>query len=299
MNKIFFFICLITNIPAFPSLNNPDYLPSDYPFSIKKDTNTAIIFSSNYITLFDVTKTSIPQDPLVTKVLIDCPSGEEKGGIFYNDYYYTSCLDPSDNTKFQIKKYDSSLTYIETYPSDDVSYSFTSSIRFFITSSAIEAVWLNDGVFNFAKFDNSLFKQHTNYPVANLARDTDCVYITSFNKIICAFGLLQNGEYACAANIFTDEDSFISNVKIWNVCNDHKSRKLRLDNNNRNSFYYYFVDNKFDAYVLPLTMTNEVSIQNGNALKVMSGCDEKQISFDLSENKFNGFFVWKIDLRKK
>ena len=131
MNIILFFTYLIINLSLYSSLNNPDNLPSDYPFSVKKDTNTAVIFSNNYITLFDVTQTTIPQDPLISKILIDCPSNEEKGGTYFEGYYYTSCLNPADNTEFQIKVYDSSFTLTQTYPTSVDYFQFSSTIRFF------------------------------------------------------------------------------------------------------------------------------------------------------------------------
>ena len=295
MNIILFFTYLIINLSLYSSLNNPDNLPSDYPFSVKKDTNTAVIFSNNYITLFDVTQTTIPQDPLISKILIDCPSTEEKGGTYFEGNYYTSCLNPADNTEFQIKVYDSSFTLTQTYPTSVDYFQFSSTIRFFKLTSVVEAIWLNNGLFNLAKFDNTEIKKHTTYPLTRAARDTDCIFIPDFNRIVCAFGVKEKEEsetFSCSANIFTIEDALISNLKIWNVCNNHQSRKLKLDNENTKKFYYYFVDTNFDAYILPLTMTASEIIENGNAIKVMSGCDESQTSFDLAEDKFNGYFAF-------
>ena len=297
MNIIFIALFLTNSFSFFLCLNNPDNLPSDYPFSVKKDSNTAVIFSSDYITLFDVTKTDIPIDPLDPhNLLSQCPSGEEKGGIFYSNHYFTTCLySSSENNKFQIKVFDSSFTSINIYPSDDTYFTFTSPIRFFIKTTSpqlVEATWLNGGIFNLAKFDQNNFGIHLNYPVGNMARDTDCVYISNFRKIICAFGILENEINQCAVNIFTDENSLISNLKIFQVCTNHQSRKLKLDNTDKNTFYYYFVDMEFNAYILPLTMTSESIIENGNVVKIMSGCDDSQNSFDLAEDKFNGYFVF-------
>ena len=296
MKIMLIYIYLIINISFQLSLDNPANLPSDYPFSIKKDTNTAIIFSYNYISLFDVTKTTIPQNPLVSENSIDCPSGEEKGGAFLDDYYYTSCLNPTDNTKFQIKVYDSSFSsVIQTYPTEDDYFEFSSTIRFFKLNSVIEAAWLSNGLLNLAKFDNTGLKDHRTYPVTRGARDTDCVFISNFNRIVCAFGIRETEEtetFSCSANIFTSEHMLTSNLKIWNVCNNHQSRKLKLDNDNTQKFYYYFVDTNNDAYILPLTMTSSSVINNGNVMKIMSGCDGSQTSFDLAEDKFNGYFVF-------
>ena len=294
MKSIIFIISIITKFSLFLCLDNPADLNSDYPFSIKKDINTAIIFSSETITIFDVTKTQIPQDPITVYPLSGsgaCPSGWEKGGIFFSDYYYTSCLNPSDNTKFQIKIYDSDFNYI----TETDYYTFTSAIKFFVkeaTDSIIEAVWLNDHFFNTIKLDNNGFIKYTNYPVNNMARDTDCIYNKEFNKIICAYGIKENDIYACAVNIFTDDDIFISNLKKYQICTDHQSRKIKEDNNDKNSFYYYFVDTKFTAYILPLKLISSSIVENGNVMKIMNGCDESQNSFDLSQDKFNGYFVF-------
>ena len=293
MKYNFFLIYIILiNLPLFFfSLNNPANLNSDYPFSVKKDTNTAVIFSYDCISIFDVTKTTIPADPL-EKYQITCPSGKEKGGIYHLDYYYTSCLNPSDNTQFQINVYDSSFNLYES----TAFYSFTSPIRFFIKDSSpaiVEASWTNNGKFNSVKFHDGNPIQHTDYPVDKMARDIDCIYNQEFNKIICAYGIKKDNEiYSCAVNIFTDSASFISNFKMFSLCNNHQSRKIKLDNDDKNIFYYYYVDTNFDAYILPLKMTSSVSIETKEPIKIMNGCDESQNSFELAEEKFNGYFVF-------
>ena len=172
--NLFLFIIFLAEIPIL-LFTNEKPLAGDYPFSIKKDINTAIVFSSETITIFDVTKTQIPQDPITVYPLSGsgaCPSGWEKGGIFFSDYYYTSCLNPSDNTKFQIKVYDSDFNYI----TETDYYTFTSAIKFFVkeaTDSIIEAVWLNDKIFNTIKLDNNGFIKYI------------ClIYVKLWNKMI-------------------------------------------------------------------------------------------------------------------
>ena len=112
-----------------------------------------LIFSYDYISLFDVTKTTLGTDPLERHYISPCPSGEEKGGIYYDEKYYTTCLDQSDNTKFRINIYDSNFAL----QSSTDPYSFTSPIRFFIKDTSpirVEASWTNNGMFNTIKFQN-------------------------------------------------------------------------------------------------------------------------------------------------
>ena len=303
----FFLYIIIINLSLFSSLDNPANLNSDYPFSIKKDQNTVIIFSNNAITTFDLTKTQIPQDPLTKTDLsgpAECLSGEEKGGIYFSNYYYTSCyVSSSDTTKFQIKVYDLSFNLVYTFPS---SYAFTSPIRFFLKEEKttlpasppkIEATWLNNGIFNIAKFiynsDSGVGTiEYSNYLVEKMARDIDCIYISQYDRIVCAFGIKKVDTYTCSVNIFTEDNSFISNLKTWEVCNDHQSRKLRQDSIDKTTFYYYFVDTDFNAYILPLKMTGIYNIQNGSPIKILNGCDDNQNSFDFANEKFNGYFVF-------
>ena len=277
-------------------MDNPAFLNSDYPFSIKKDENTALIFSHNTISFFDVRKTEIPQDPLTTTTLAgSCISQEEKGGIFLSDFYYTSCLKSSGDSKFQIKVFDSNFDLIKTYPSDDEYFEFTSSIRFYIKTTEpnyAEASWINDGIFNLAIFNNIQIESHKKYPLTNLARDNDCIYITQFNRAVCLMGIKYDEDFTCSLNIFSEDNNFVSNVKTWHDCNNHQSRKIRLDQDNPNIFYYYFVDTNYDAYIFILTMTSSLNVDNGPVLKIMSGCDEAQNSFDFAEDKFNEYFVF-------
>ena len=274
-------------------MENPAALNSDYPFSIKKDENIAIIFSYDYISLFDVTKTTLATDPLERHYIPPCPSGEEKGGIYYDEKYYTTCLDQSDNTKFRINIYDSNFAL----QSSTDPYSFTSPIRFFIKDTSpigVEASWTNNGMFNTIKFQNGVFTQHIDYPVDKMARDIDCIYNNDFNRIICAFGIKVEHEeaYSCSVNIFTDGSMFISNLKTFQLCNNHHSRKIKLDNDNKNIFYYYYVDTNLNAYILPIEMTSIVNVEPRQPIKIINGCDEEQNSFEFAEEKFNGYFVF-------
>ena len=274
-------------------MDNPAALNSDYPFSIKKDENIAIIFSYDYISLFDVTKTTLATDPLERHYIPPCPSGEEKGGIYSDEKYYTTCLDQSDNTKFRINVYDSNFAL----QSSTDYYSFTSPIRFFIKDTSpirVEASWTNNGMFNTIKFQNGVFTQHTDYPVDKMARDIDCIYNNDFNRIICAFGIKVEHEetYSCSVNIFTDGSMFISNLKTFQLCNNHHSRKIKLDNDNKNIFYYYYVDTNLNAYILPIEMTSIVNVEPRQPFKIINGCDEEQNSFEFAEEKFNGYFVF-------
>ena len=288
-NFILIYLITIISISLIYSLNNPASLNSDYPFSYKKDSNTAIIFSTDLISLFDVTKTANNLDPITQYPISSCSSGEEKGGIFHENYFYTTCLNPSDNSQFNFKTYDSTFNFYR----ETEYFSFTSAIHFFIKETLVEAAWTNDGLFCTAIFENGEFIQKNDYPVDNMARDVDCIYNTQFQKIICAYGIKEKNaeEFSCSVNIFTNE-AFISNLKIFHLCNNHQSRKIKIDNDNNNIFYYYYVDTNFNAYILPLTMTRNADIEAGTPLKIMNGCDEGQSSFEFAQEKFNEYFVF-------
>ena len=306
----YIFFCFLINIPLFLSINNPDALGSNYPFSVKKDNNDnnkAVIFMNNEIKIFDVSQLLTNTNPLSQPYTssITCRSLEEKGGIFFNNYYYTSCLHPSNNNQFQIKKYSSTfnMAYTYTYPSVSNYYSFSSgTIRFFkkvVSPELIGVAWVNNGEFNIVRISQTDFK-YNHYPVNHMARDVDCLFITSRNRLVCLFGIETNGKYDCSVNIFTyDEDEenfFVSNFKIWYVCSNHQSRKVRGDTDNpygnSDLFYYYYVDTENNAYIVPMRLTNTVTIDIGPVLKVISGCDENQHSFDMAEDKFMGYNVF-------
>ena len=300
----FIFILFLNNILfIYSTYNNPETLPSNYPFSYKKSDSISIIFMENSITLFDVTKTIDYLNPLEEHILIDnCISREEKGGIFLNNYYYTSCLKNDDLNKFQIKVYDLDFNLQNIFPSNIDYYSFSSgTIRFFIKNTDPEIVgitWINNGEFNMAKINPIIIKQYRHYPVSNMARDTDCIFIKKHSRIVCLFGIEINEKITCSVNIFTYNDSddniFTSNLKTWYVCTSHQSRKIRGDtdrNEDSEMFYYYFVDTNHDAYIIQMQLINPVSIDIGPVLKVMKGCDENQHSFDMAEDKFMGYNV--------
>ena len=302
---VILFILFITNISIFFSYDNPAALPSNYPFSYKIDNFISVIFMEDQITLFDVAQIQINAEPLDPHPLGtgSCISREEKGGIFLNNYYYTSCLISADDTSFQIKVYDDNFALYKTFPSNTDNYHFTSgSIRFFKKNTSPELLgvaWIDNGQFIMIKIDHDSVKQYRHYPVSHMARDIDCIFITKHDRIVCLLGIEKNEKYTCSANLFTynedDDDIFISNLKTWYVCTNHQSRKIRADTSgdaDSDIFFYYFVDTNNEAYVIKMQLLNTVTITIGAVLKVMSGCDENQHSFDMAGDTFMGYNVF-------
>ena len=317
--KSFIIISFLIIIPFIFTYiyENPAKLPNNYPFSIKKSNSESIIFLKDSITFFDVTKTETGDPPLENKDLssigILCPSGKEKGGIFSNGYYYTSCSKYDNSNEFQIIVFDSSLSslssLVKIYPSNTQYYSISSgTIRFFkyyLTQSdssiteLVGIVWVNNAEFNIVFLDSNEITIYRHYPMSHISRDVDCLFFNTHNRLVCVLGVEDNGYYQCAANIFIynigDEDIFTSNLKIWNVCTSHQSRKIRANTNRSgdpNIFYYYYIDTNNDAYILQMTLVNTVTIEVGTPLQVMAGCNEYQHSFDMAEDTFMGYNVF-------
>jgi len=273
MKYIVFILILIHLFLKILALNrNPDNLGYDYPFSIKKGYNEVAIFLKNSIRIFDVSQTTtanlisniLPNsDPNYPLVGFTCDSGEEKGGIYFKSYYYTSCLTSSNSFKIiNFKKGDSSVT---TIPSSDFSFS-TGSIRFFKISSTEELVgvaWLNGNIFNIFQLDQSGIKIEKKYTVSNIGRDIDCLYINKYQRIVCIFSYTDSTP-SCKVNIFSGSEAyFTSNTKNLDGCVDHLSRKIRgnTDNNEDSDiFYYYFVGTNGIAYIMPVRLTSAISI---------------------------------------
>ncbi len=104
MKKLFFFFYLIHEIFCSSIDGN---LANSYPFSIKKGYDEVIIFMKDLITIYK------PND-IIDKTTGVCLSGTEKGGLYYNGYYYTSCLVSDVPNQFQIKIYNSNFALCET-----------------------------------------------------------------------------------------------------------------------------------------------------------------------------------------
>ena len=302
---VIFCILFLLNISLFYAYDNPAALPKNFPFSYKINNTHSIIFMKDSIVLYNVNKVLENSEPLEEHFLGTdlCPSGEEKGGIYLNKYYYTSCLESQTSKNFQIKVYNEDFDLISTFPSNTNYYSFsTGSIRFFKKNTSPEMVgiaWLNNGEFNLLKTNHTRVKKYWYYPVNHMARDIDCLFISNLSRIVCLFGIEINDEYTCSVNIFTyddnDDDSFTSNLKTWYVCTNHLSRKIRgnMDNDpNSRIFFYYFVDTNKEAFIIQMELVNEVTINIGPVIKVMSGCHDNQNSFDMAEDKLMGYYVF-------
>jgi hypothetical protein len=138
MKYIIFILTLIhLFLIILSALNsNPDTLGNGYPFSLKKGYNEAAIFLDNSIKIFDVTQTTtsnlisniLPHSDSASPVYsFACNSGEEKGGIYFKSYYYTSCLTGSNS--FNMITYRKGDNDVKLITSLDFTFS-TGSIRF-------------------------------------------------------------------------------------------------------------------------------------------------------------------------
>ena len=306
MKCTIYILTLIYLFLKISTLNNPDDLSSDYPFSLKKGYNEAVIFMEDSIKLFDVSNTA-SSNPVSSIRTFSCDSGEEKGGIYFKSYYYTSCLINATPNNFRISIYDRNRNIVIHLPIDPPYFTFsTGSIRFFKISSTEEKVgvaWLNGNNFNIYQIDQSGIKNYKIYSVSNIGRDIDCLYINKYQRIVCIFSYKSSATsaHSCQVNIFSEsEASFESNTKDLSGCVDHLSRKIRgnTDNNEDSDiFYYYFVGTNGIAYILPLRLTSANSIDRIDSnhafrYEVMKGCDQSQGSFDFAEDKFLGYNVF-------
>ena len=308
INFILFFIKISYSLLIINP--NPDSLSGNYPFSIKKESgsNEAIVFMDDSINIFDISQAStgplsqldIPTPLPYPYIVPRCISREENGGIYYNGYFFTSCLKGANSNEFQIKVYEIIGTNLLNAIFQSNYYSFSSgSIRFFknSVSELIGVAWLNNGEFHMVNIDMTFNINYKHYPVSHMARDTDCLFITKHSRIVCLFGIELSGKYDCSVNIFTYDDggSFVSNFKTWYICTNHLSRKVRGDTDNNidsDLFYYYYVDTDNDAFIVPMRLVNPITIEVGTVFKVMSGCDDNQHSFDMAEDKFLGYNVF-------
>ena len=307
-------IYLFLKKSALAALGNPSELTNGYPFSLKKGYNEAVIFIENSISIFDVTKTSEGEGPIGSVISDDirttftCNSGEEKGGIYFKSYYYTSCLNEVDVDKFKIIIYRQGGTEVKTITSSDFSFS-TGSIRFFRKSSTEELVgvaWLDNNKFNIYQLNENgiIVGNSRGYTISSslFGRDIDCLFINKYQRIVCIFSYIDSdGQHSCKANIFSGtEADFESNTKTLEGCVDHLSRKIRGNTeNNEDSdiFYYYYVGTNGIAYIMPLKLKSTNSIEKVDSnyeyrYEVLKGCDQNQGSFDFAEDKFLGYNVF-------
>jgi hypothetical protein len=289
------------------SLNNPSSLGNDYPFSLKKGYNGAVIFMEYSMKIFEVSKTSDPFGPTYS-VMSDsdiasytCNSGEEKGGIYFKSYYYTSCF-VSPN-KFEIlvyKPHDSGII-------SSTIFTFTrGSISFFKKSSTEELVgvaWLDGNYFNIYQIDQRVIKRQKRYSIGiNIGKDIDCLYINKHQIIVCIFSYKDSNEqHSCQVNNFSGtEADFESNTKTLNSWVDHLSRKIRgnTDNNEDSDiFYYYYVGTNGITYIMPLRYRFPDTIEKVDSnyeyrYEVIKGCAPTHGSFDFAEDKFVGYNVF-------
>jgi len=297
MKKLFFFFFLIHEIFCPSSIDGT--LATSYPFSIKKGYDEVIIFMGNLITIYK-------PNNINDNSIYDCLSGTEKGGLYYNGYYYTSCLVSGATNQFQIKIYDSNFNIRSTI-SDSTHYFLNehSTIRFFKVTSEEELVgvaWRDTAGFHLLYLKGIEESSRGDFTLTGLARDMDCLYIRKHQRTICVFGQnsVENGisKIVCSANIF-DGTIKKSDYKVLNTaCTSHHSRKIRgytniiNDPDNSDFFYYYYVDTNNDAYVMVTRLKSQVEFETGGIYKVMTLCDSFQYNYDIAEDKFLGYDVF-------
>ena len=307
---IFILVNSIFKISTSDILDNPGDLIEDFPFSLKKSYNEAVIFMNNAIQIFDVSRTTTldPIKPIPDPIPsgYTCLSGEEKGGIYFKGFYYTSCLTSQGSHNFEIKVYDINGNNVNPLtPFPTLTFS-SGSIRFFKKTSTEELVgvaWLNTNQFNIYQLNENGIYYSKSYTISNdIGDDIDCLYINKHQRIVCIFSYLNSdGQYTCQANIFSgSEANFASNTKRLDGCVNHLSRKIRgnTDNNEDSDiFYYYFVGTDNNAYILPLRLKSPNIIEKVDSnyeyrYKVLEGCDQNHGSFDFAEDKFLGYNVF-------
>ena len=308
-----FILTLFLQIPLF-LCELEKILPGDYPYSIKLGYEEAVSFiNPSYVTIFKVNKLERiinDEEPFDTYNLDDddpCITTEEKGGIYYDGYYYLSCLDSVGSTSFQIKVYkkkdDSTFERVEsdpTHPIGTYNYNSGSSIRFFMVYSSevlIGVAFLDGNLLRIKQIIKTTLKSEAAFTIENIARDIDCVYVSKYQRLVCAFGILSKGVYTCGLNIFSTsitQIEFRNNLKQFD-CQNHHSRKLRLNsdvNENTDFFYYYFVGTDNIAYISKVVMTSASDLEFSNPIEIIKGCSQAQDSFDLAEDKFLGYNVF-------
>ncbi len=306
-----FYLILLINFSLYLSEGTP--LGDSYPYTIKTGFNEAVTLMNNQkVAIYKTTKenSGLDNKPLGT----DCITGFEKGAIYFDGYYYLSCLESSDPRKFRIKIFKKDFSIV-TSGSDIYTYDEGSSIRFFKINSEqnfVGAAWLeldNDNTKEITLVlctpDSCPIKKSFTISGGTIARDIDCIYISKFQRIFCGLGFYStDGKYDCRINMFTiaggtiQQTAAVQETRNQN-CNNHYSRKIRGNsdvNVDSDFIYYYFVDTDFKAFILKINLISEpnggISFAFGNPIHIMNGCSQSQDSFDLAEDKFLGYYIF-------
>ena len=268
-------------------------------FSTKIGYNEVAIFMKDKISIYKSIEgltNTVENNPITPP----CSSGIEKGGIYFNGFYYTSCKSDTYPDKFDIRIYTSSFGTSTVFPDYDVSPNL--AIRFFKVTSEEEMVgvaWRYDTNFALRYFKGNEEKKFGSFTVSNIAGDFDCIFINKHQRTVCVFGVKAPEETVVApkANIFSFA-SQVSNFKDLTQRSNHYSRKIRgytdIINNPQYSdyFYYYFVDVNHEAYVIPMRLEDAVTLTEESCYRVMTQCSQEQYNYDIAENQFMGFNVF-------
>ena len=284
-------------------------LDGDYPFSKKFGYSRGITVMNPKNQPEDIALYNLIEDRInieYIKLSDSCIATEERGAIYSRGYYYLSCLKNINSNQFQIKVYDYDFQKVKTYPSPTTYYTLKNeaSISLFIKYSFQEyvgVVWLSaEKLLELLEIDETDIISKSNYPIEyDIARDTDCVFISGPQRIVCGFGLLLNNQadvYKCAINIFKVEDKKIKTTSNFQSeeCKNQHSRKLRANNdlNENNTFFYYYVGTDNNAYISKVWMKSDQLVQFRDPQLVIKGCSQSRDSFDLAEDKFIGYNVF-------
>ena len=310
--EIIFLIFISLLFVVNGTLANPGTIDNFYPFSIKRGYNEVVIFLENDIKIFDVTKTNTgtPIESIfasATPPRIDCISGEEKGGIYFKGYYYTSCQNPDNSKEFKIKVfYGVNTTPVKIFPDTGYYICTKGTIRFFTKTSINEIIsvaWIDNIKLNLLEINHQSPSniQLKDFTIPNIANDIDCLFIKKHQRTVCIYGKYPDdlGKSQCTLGMFEDTN-IISNKKSLYFCPDHYTRKMRLSTdakqNTENSdiFYYYYVDMTNKAFIVPFRLVSQTEIKsiNDKIYEVMSNCNINQHSYDIAEDKFLGYDVF-------
>ena len=310
---IIFFLNLIRKCFLSDSNTNGN-LESRYPFSIKLSTNEAAIFMKDFIQIYNAggmnsqNEFSEPQKSLykinitIDSEIVHCESNIEKGGIYVNGYYYTSCINNTVEPKeleIIYCNFNFSCSKIKN-KTHNFKFDSSTSIRFFEMSlNRIGVTWLEKAnYFYLVQIDgDKIINEGKLGYIEGLSKNIDCLSIRHPERTICAFGNGNEGTES-VLNIFSGINS-TSNPKPINHKLPHKPGKLRgntrkgYDPENLNAFYYYFIDYYNVGNVISLKLeSNEIISPFYNITALMDNCYDEFSSFDIAEDQFLGYDVF-------
>ena len=197
-----FYLILLINFSLYLSEGTP--LGDSYPYTIKTGFNEAVTLMNNQkVAIYKTTKENSGLDSKSLDTA--CITGVEKGAIYYDGFYYLSCLESSDPRNFRIKIFKKDFSIV-TSGSDIYTYDEGSSIRFFKINSEqnfVGAAWLELENDNTKKITLVLCtpyscptKESFTISGGTIARDIDCIYNFSVYFVVLVFTQLMENMIA-------------------------------------------------------------------------------------------------------